>query len=327
MPFPFTVYGPDLAASVGARHTSCSAEHEMRLAIDWRLRRHSVYLPVPQLSMLCLPNLLASCPVAAVPTRNTAMPMNDRVISQPRFPDASRNGCTSRQARDARAFPGFCHLLPGSCLTISFLRCLHARWHHEHIEHERSPIGLGSPRGKPCGYTRSGFWPWHLRPCKRWPRISAAMTLELADYVQMPITGELDGQNTRGLLARVNFLRDEPGGRRFFVNDLNGPLYILDKQTKAFTTYLDFNGAGGRPGLFPKFTFERNFAIGLTNFLFDPDYSRNGIFYTIHMEDPAVDAPRRRDRRGRRPRSRRATRRRRRSRRRRWTGRSIGKPC
>ena len=107
----------------------------------------------------------------------------------------------------------------------------------------------------------------------------------------MPITGDLDGQNTRGQLARVNFLRDEPGGRRFFVNDLNGPLYILDKQTKAFTTYLDFNGAGGRPGLFPKFTFERNFAIGLTNFLFDPDYARNGVFYTIHMEDPAVDAP------------------------------------
>ena len=57
-------------------------------------------------------------------------------------------------------------------------------------------------------------------------------TLELADYVQMPITGDLDGENTRGQLARVNFLRDEPGGRRFFVNDLNGPLYILDKQTQ-----------------------------------------------------------------------------------------------
>ncbi len=53
--------------------------------------------------------------------------------------------------------------------------------------------------------------------------------------------------NTRAQLARVNYLRDEPGGRRFFVNDLNGPLYILDKQTKAFTTYLDFNGpADGR---------------------------------------------------------------------------------
>ena len=119
---------------------------------------------------------------------------------------------------------------------------------------------------------------------------TSRLTLELADYAQMPITGELDGQNTRGQLARVNFLRDEPGGRRFFVNDLNGPLYILDKQTKTFTTYLDFNGAGGRPGLFPKFTFERNFATGLTNFLFDPDYPRNGVFYTIHMEDPAVAA-------------------------------------
>jgi hypothetical protein len=26
-----------------------------------------------------------------------------------------------------------------------------------------------------------------------------------------------------------------------------------------------------RPGLFPKFSFERNFAMGLTNVLFDPD--------------------------------------------------------
>ena len=117
------------------------------------------------------------------------------------------------------------------------------------------------------------------------------LQLELADYAQLPITGELGGENTRGQLARVNFMRDEPGGRRFFVNDLNGPLYIVDKQTKTFTTYLDFNGLGPRPGLFPKFTFERNFATGLTNFLFDPDYARNGVFYTIHMEDPATAAP------------------------------------
>ena len=115
--------------------------------------------------------------------------------------------------------------------------------------------------------------------------------LELADYLQMPITGELNGENTRGLLARVNFLRDEPGGRRFFVNDLNGPLYILDKQTKQLTTYMDFNGLGGRPGLFQRFTFERNFATGLINIVFDPDYARNGVFYTIHMEDPTTAAP------------------------------------
>jgi len=116
-------------------------------------------------------------------------------------------------------------------------------------------------------------------------------SLALADYAQMPITGEMGGENTRGQLARVNFLRDEPGGRRFFVNDLNGPLYILDKQTKRFITYIDFNGRAGRPGLFQKFTFERNLAIGLTNFIFDPDYARNGIFYTLHIEDPATEAP------------------------------------
>jgi mono/diheme cytochrome c family protein len=115
--------------------------------------------------------------------------------------------------------------------------------------------------------------------------------LELADYVQMPITADNSADNTRAQLARVNFMREEPGGRRFFINDLNGPLYIFDKASKQFTTYLDFNGLGGRPGLFQKFTFERNFATGLINVVFDPDYARNGVFYTIHMEDPTVDAP------------------------------------
>jgi mono/diheme cytochrome c family protein len=115
--------------------------------------------------------------------------------------------------------------------------------------------------------------------------------LELADYVQMPITADPAGENTRAELARVNFMRDEPGGRRFFVNDLNGPLYILDKQTKKFTTYLDFNGLAGRPGLFQRFTFEKNLAMGLTNFIFDPDYAHNGVFYSIHIEDPATPAP------------------------------------
>ena len=127
-------------------------------------------------------------------------------------------------------------------------------------------------------------------PDARAAQPTSRLMLEVTDYAPMPITGELNGQNTRGQLARVNFLRAEPGGRRFFVNDLNGPLYIVDKKTKTFTTYLDFNGVGGRPGLFPKFTFERNLAIGLTNFLFDPDYARNGVFYTIHMEDPALIA-------------------------------------
>ena len=116
-------------------------------------------------------------------------------------------------------------------------------------------------------------------------------TLQLIDYVQMPITADSAGDNTRAQLARVNVLRDEPGGRRFFVNDHNGPLYILDKQTKQFTTYLNFNGFDGRPGLFQRFTFQRNLATGIVNVVFDPDYVRNGVFYTIHMEDPTLVSP------------------------------------
>lgn len=114
------------------------------------------------------------------------------------------------------------------------------------------------------------------------------LVLELQDYAAAPITADNTDANTRAQLARINYLRDEPGGRRFFVNDLNGRLYVLDKQTRAFTTYLDFNGLDGRAGLFPKFTFQRNFATGLTSFIFDPDYANNGTFYTLHMEDPST---------------------------------------
>jgi hypothetical protein len=116
------------------------------------------------------------------------------------------------------------------------------------------------------------------------------LTLEIRDFVAMPITGSVDGKaQTDGMLARVTSMREEPrGANRFFVNDLNGPLYILDKATKTFTTYLDFNGRDGRPGLFHKLAYDTGFAGGLNSFQFDPDYARNGRFYTVHMEDPAL---------------------------------------
>ena len=108
---------------------------------------------------------------------------------------------------------------------------------------------------------------------------SPERTLEFADFVELPITGDMTADRVSGVLARGSILRDEPGGRRFFVNDLNGPLYILDKQTKHLTPYLTFGTA-----LFPKFTAAMGYAAGLMNFVFDPDYARNGIFYTLHME-------------------------------------------
>ena len=121
----------------------------------------------------------------------------------------------------------------------------------------------------------------------------APLTLDLRDYVEMPITGKLDGTGqTDGMLARVNSFREEPGGSgRVFVHDLNGPLYILDKTTKTLTPYLDFNGRDGKPGLFKKLAWEVGFANGLVTFQFDPEYLTNGRFYTVHIEEPTVTAP------------------------------------
>jgi hypothetical protein len=115
--------------------------------------------------------------------------------------------------------------------------------------------------------------------------------LEIRDYFTMPDPGKLEPQTqNNSAFARINTMRDEPGPdrNRSFIGDLNGPLYILDKKSKALTTYLDFNGKAGRKGLFHRFAFETGFASGLISFQFDPDYRRNGRFYTLHMEDQSV---------------------------------------
>ena len=118
---------------------------------------------------------------------------------------------------------------------------------------------------------------------------SAQLTVKLEDFAVLPITGSVSGNSNAASLARVNFLRTEPGNsERLFVNDLNGPLYMLDKTTKQFTTYLQFNGdaIGSNPaGMFGKMTYDGGYANGLVSFQFDPDYENNGVFYTIHLED------------------------------------------
>ncbi len=123
-----------------------------------------------------------------------------------------------------------------------------------------------------------------------------ALALELADFASLPATGLPDGTgNNAGSLARINVMRQEPGpGGRLFINDLTGPLYILDPRTKSATTYLDFNGRGSRTGLFDKITTDAGLASGFISFEFDPAYARNGRFYTIHLEEialPGTPAP------------------------------------
>jgi hypothetical protein len=113
--------------------------------------------------------------------------------------------------------------------------------------------------------------------------------LVIRDFLTMPMTGSPTADGNPGSLARVSVLREEPGATgRFFINDLNGPLYILDKKTGALTTYLDFNGRGDKTGLFKRLPTAAGYQNGFITFAFDPDYQRNGVFYTIHMEEPAA---------------------------------------
>jgi hypothetical protein len=80
------------------------------------------------------------------------------------------------------------------------------------------------------------------------------ITIEVREYATMPITG------------------------------VNGPLCILDKQTKELDRYLNFNGRKGQPGILHELPIENGFANGFISFAFDPDYAHNGKFYTIHLE-------------------------------------------
>ena len=115
----------------------------------------------------------------------------------------------------------------------------------------------------------------------------ATLALQIADYTPLPMTGSPTGTgNNAGSLARINFMREEPApAGRFFVNDLNGPLYIFNRKTLTVATYLDFNGRGVMQGLFDRLATEAGLASGFISFEFDPDYATNGRFYTIHLED------------------------------------------
>ena len=79
---------------------------------------------------------------------------------------------------------------------------------------------------------------------------SAQLTLQIKDYLTMPMTGLVDGKvGNSVLLSRVNSIKEEPGGApRLFIVDQNGPLYILDKATKKLTTYPTSMAATRGPG-------------------------------------------------------------------------------
>lgn len=109
--------------------------------------------------------------------------------------------------------------------------------------------------------------------------------LRVEDYAVVPQTGVVGG-GSNAYMARVNFMAQDPSNAdQLWVNDLNGPLYILNRETRQFTQYLNFNGTGSATGLYDRLYFSQGgFAAGFITFQFDPDYANNGKFYTVHME-------------------------------------------
>ena len=83
------------------------------------------------------------------------------------------------------------------------------------------------------------------------------LALQIADYAAMPITGLPTARQQRGIAGTNQFLREEPAAaRRLFVNDLNGPLYILDRTTKAGDEIPRFQRSRHAAGLFDRLATE-----------------------------------------------------------------------
>jgi len=111
------------------------------------------------------------------------------------------------------------------------------------------------------------------------PTASAQLTtLRVEDYATAPQTGIVGGGTNQGYMARLNFLAEDPtNSNQMWVNDLNGPLYIMNRESKAFTQYLNFNGTSSNPGLYDRFYYNQGgFAAGFITFQFDPDFANNG---------------------------------------------------
>src|SRR5580704_15880844 len=115
----------------------------------------------------------------------------------------------------------------------------------------------------------------------------------LEDYANPPLSSPTHGgANSTAIdyktqLGRVNTMRPEPANAplaasRIFVDDMNGTLYILETATKKFTPYLKF------ADIFPKFASDKGNATGIVSITFDPGYAKNGRFYTVHVENPAL---------------------------------------
>ncbi len=103
------------------------------------------------------------------------------------------------------------------------------------------------------------------------------LSVEIKDVVRLPDTRALrpaDQDVNPSGWARVSFVRELPDGRRF-ANDSRGFLYLVNGDKTS--VYADVGAA------FP-LSFYARLESGFIGFDFHPDFARNGLFYTVHLE-------------------------------------------
>jgi hypothetical protein len=110
------------------------------------------------------------------------------------------------------------------------------------------------------------------RPLAPIDTVTGAIVVNVADFASIPDIG--------GSAARMMLMVDEPGTRRYFVNDMRGPIYSVSYDGKTVTPYVDVNDSTwlvqvqsqGRERGVQSFAFHPQFAQAGT-----PGY---GKFYT-----------------------------------------------
>jgi hypothetical protein len=95
------------------------------------------------------------------------------------------------------------------------------------------------------------------------PTTEGVVQVRVAEFASIPEVG--------GEAARMMLLVDEPGTRRFFVNDMRGPLYTVSYDGRAVTPYLDVNA---RPWGHPVQSMGRE--RGVQSFAVHPQFSQAG---------------------------------------------------
>ena len=74
---------------------------------------------------------------------------------------------------------------------------------------------------------------------------------------------------------------------------MTGPIYI-STENEALTTY-SISRERRSARLFDRLLHDPGYSSGVSQFQFDPDYRRNGKFYTVHMESPILPGSQRPD--------------------------------